>query len=83
MEKQELAGITIKMLAKDIDNLTLSELCDLLVKNTAELLELLNHRGSNGYLLRVKRADVEIIQSVIRKKKSENKGPLVSSLLRS
>ena len=83
MEKQELAGITIKMLAKDIDNLTLSELCDLLVKNTAELLELLNHRGSNGYLLRVKRADVEIIQSVIRKKKSENKGLLVSSLLRS
>ena len=83
MEKQELAGITIKMLAKDIDNLTLSELCDLLVKNTAELLVLLNHRGSNGYLLRVKRADVEIIQSVIRKKKSENKGLLVSSLLRS
>lgn len=67
------------MLFKDIDNLTLSELCDLLVTHTTELLELLNHRGSNEYLLLDKRAEVEMIQSVIRKKKSENKHHLVSS----
>ena len=79
MEKKELVGIILTMLSKNIDNLTLSELCDLLVTNTEELLELLNHRGSNGHLLRGKKADVEIIQSVIRKKKSENKGLLVSS----
>ena len=71
------------MLSKDIDNLTLSELCDLLVTNTAELLEFLNHRSSKRHLLRDKRADVEIIQSVIRKKKSENKDSLVSSPFRS
>ena len=79
MEKEEFVGITIKMLSKDIDNFTLSELCDLLITNTEELLELLNHRSSNAKALGDKKADVEIIQSVIRKKKSENKGLLVSS----
>jgi hypothetical protein len=67
------------MLSKDIDNLTLAELCDLLATNTTELLALLNNRGSNGSLLHDKRADVEIIQSVIKKKKSENKAISVSS----
>lgn len=59
------------MLSIDIDNLTLSELRELLITNTTELFSLLNQKGSDGYLIRDKKADVEMIQSAIAKKKLE------------
>ena len=59
------------MIYTDIDNLSLAELCDMLVTNTTELLDLLNQRGANGYLLRDKKRDVEMIQAAILKRKSE------------
>ena len=59
------------MFSSDINHLTLPELCDLLVTHTKELLSLMNQKGSDGYLLRDKKVDVEIIQSAIEKKKLE------------
>lgn len=58
------------MLITEVDNLSLPELCDLLVANTKELLFLLNERGVDGRVLLGKKKDVEIIQSAIAKKKS-------------
>ena len=54
----------------DIDNLTLPELCELLVIHTTELLNLMNQKGADGYLLRDRKKDVETIQVAILKKKT-------------
>jgi hypothetical protein len=59
------------MLPTDINTLTLSELCELLVTNTVELLDLLNRKGADGYLLRDKKKEVEMIQAAILKRRSE------------
>ena len=58
------------MITKEINNLTLSQLCDLLVINTSELLDILNQKGSNGIQFRDKKREVETLQDAILKKKS-------------
>ena len=60
------------MLPQDINSLTKPELCDLLVVNTRELLELLNHKGSDNTKMLRKKHDVELIQSAIAMKKPED-----------
>ena len=56
------------MNSEDLYNLTTVELCDLLVKNTTELLDILNQRRPDKKLLLDKKGDVELIQSAIKGK---------------
>jgi hypothetical protein len=65
-------------LEKNLHSLSESELCDLLVKNTMELLDL-NHKKSDHIMIFHKKADVELIQTVIKTRKSE-KDPAVLCL---
>ena len=55
---------------EEITNLEMEELCDLLSSNTQELMNLINKKGSDGYLnnYRSKKSDVEVIQLAIAKK---------------
>lgn len=55
------------MLSKDIPNLSVPDLCDLLVDNTNDLLHLLSQKPCNRWMIFHKNADVELIQSAIEK----------------
>ena|GEM_PF-2120202 len=61
------------MISENLAHLSLSELCDLLVTNTKELLDLMNQKKSDGMKLFHKKKDVEHIQGVIKSKKAERK----------
>jgi hypothetical protein len=63
------------MLSRNIDTLTLPELCELLVTNTTELLVLMNKKNTDGLLLFDKKKDVELIQSTIVKRRSMSPPP--------
>ena len=60
------------MLLEDIQVLSLHELLDLLVKNTTQLLNTMRQKGADITEIRDLRMDVQLIQSAISKKKSEN-----------
>ena len=59
------------MSLENLGSLSISELCDLLVKNTRELLVLLNQKRPDGMTLFHKKSDDELIQFAIENKKSE------------
>ena len=59
------------MFTENIDNLSLPELIDLLSKTTLELLNAMQ-KGADEIMIRDKRKDVLLIQSVISTKKSAN-----------
>ena len=58
------------MTREEYDNMPLSDLIDLLSKTTLELLESMNKRRIDPYLIQNKRQEVQMIQSVIERKKS-------------
>jgi hypothetical protein len=60
------------MLLEDIQVLSLHELLDLLVKNTTQLLNTMRQKGADITEISDLRKDVQLIQSAISKKKSEN-----------
>ena len=60
------------MLLENIQVLSLHELLDLLVKNTTQLLNTMRQKGTDITEIRDLRKDVQLIQSAISKKKSEN-----------
>lgn len=64
------------MLIEEIDSLDMPELSDLLVTNSLELLNLLNQKRSDGYLIHHKGLDLQLIQSVIAKKKTKITTPI-------
>ena len=60
------------MLSENMQFLSLPELLDLLVKNTTQLLNTMRQKGADIIEIRDLRRDVQLIQSAISKKKSEN-----------
>jgi hypothetical protein len=56
------------MKKETFENLTLSELCDLLVENTVQLLELIDKKA-DGITLRDQKKNVELLQEVIKQKR--------------
>jgi hypothetical protein len=54
----------------DPENMNLSDLYDLLVVKTNELLKLLPQRNADGYKIRDLKFEVENIQAAIQSKKS-------------
>jgi hypothetical protein len=58
------------MLQEDINSLSLSELMDILVRDTIKLLELMNQRDANGITIRDMRTELQLIQKAIENKKS-------------
>jgi hypothetical protein len=56
------------MKKETFENLTLPELCDLLVDNTIQLLELVDKKA-DGIVLRDKQKNVELLQEVIKQKR--------------
>jgi len=63
---------TNPMLLENIQFLSLHDLLDLLVKNTTQLLNTMRQKGADITEIRDLRMDVQLIQSAISKKKSEN-----------
>jgi hypothetical protein len=59
------------MLSKDIPNLSVPDLCDLLVDNTNDLLHLLGQKPCNRWMIFHKNADVKLIQSAIEKNRRQ------------
>ncbi|HEV7782091.1 MAG TPA: hypothetical protein VGO58_12545 [Chitinophagaceae bacterium] len=59
------------MLAENISDNNMPELFDLLVIHTKELLDLLNHRSPDGMLIYQKKTDIQLIQSLIERRKAE------------
>jgi len=59
------------MKRETLENLTLSELCDLLVENTILLLESIEKK-EDGIILRDQKKNVELLQEVIKKRRREN-----------
>lgn len=57
------------MTKESLEKLTLPELCDLLVENTILLLESME-RKTDGVILRDQRKNVELLQEVIRTKRT-------------
>ena len=60
------------MLSENLASLSTSELCDLLVTNTTTLLDLMNHKKSDGLMIFDKKKDVERIQNAIKIKKAKS-----------
>ena len=60
------------MLKEDINNLPLTELMDILVRDTKKLLELMNQRDANGITIKETRIDLQMIQSEIAERKSNS-----------
>jgi len=60
------------MLSENIQVFSLPDLLDLLVKNTMQMLNMMRQKGTDITVIRDMRKDVQLIQSAISKKKSEN-----------
>ena len=60
------------MLKEDINNLSLTELMDILARDTIKLLELMNQRDANGITIKETRIDLQMIQSEIAERKSNS-----------
>ena len=60
------------MLSENIQALSLPELLDLLVKNTMQMLDARRQKAADLTVIRETKKDVQLIQSAISKKKSEN-----------
>ena len=58
------------MKRETLENLSLPELCDLLVENTLLLLEALDKKA-DGITIRDVKKRVELLQEIIRKKRTE------------
>jgi hypothetical protein len=58
------------MLQEDINSLPMSELMDLLVKDTLKLLEIMHQKNANGIIIRDTRTELQLIQKTIENKKS-------------
>lgn len=54
---------------ESLENLSLSELCDLLVENTINLLESMEKKA-DGVTLRDQKKNVELLQEIVRKKRA-------------
>ena len=66
------------MLLENIQVLSLPDLLDLLVKNTMQLLNMMRQKGADLTVMRDMRRDVQLIQSAISKKKSDNPVSLIT-----
>jgi hypothetical protein len=56
------------MMKENLEKLTLTELCDLLVENTIALLDMIEKKA-DGITLRDQKRTVELLQEVIRKRR--------------
>ncbi len=55
----------------DLDNMSIDDLCDLLVLKTDEFMKLLERRNSDGFTIRNLKLEVEKIQAAIESRKSK------------